>query len=305
MPTPMMEKLKLGVIGAGVFGSYHASKCSAHGDVDFIGVYDQNLDASRLLAGKFDVDSFASNAELFDRCDGVIIAAPAISHGGLALAALKSGLHVLVEKPLATTKSEAREALKLAHKMDKCVQLGHQERFVGRAIGLDKVGETPILIQGHRLNPFSVRGTDTSVTLDLMTHDIDLVHWLMGAYPNSVSGKTYLKKTHFSDRSLAHLIFDQGEAFLEASRLAETGSRIMEISYPSGTVIIDFNKKSLIHDTPFKLNENFADHPEAKDSLAAGLDEFVKAIKEKRPSFIPVEAGYKAVEVALKIDGEI
>ncbi len=301
----MAKKLKLGIIGAGVFGSYHAGKCSAHKGVDFVGVYDLNFEAASSLAVRFETESFAEVSNLFKQCDGVIIAAPAIYHGELALRAVKSDLHVLVEKPLATDIDQAREILEASRAAGKCVQIGHQERFVGRAIGLDKVSEKPLLIQGHRLNPFNVRGTDTSVTLDLMTHDVDLVHWLMGAYPVSVSGRTYCKKTPFSDRSLAHLIFDHGEAFLEASRLVNEGSRVMEITYPSGTVTIDFNKKSLTHDTPFKLNADFANHPEAKDSLAAGLDEFVRAIKEKRTSFIPAEAGYKAVEVALEIDGEL
>ena len=299
----MTEKLKIGVIGAGVFGGYHVGKCAAHNGVELIGIHDNSAQAMESLASKYDTNTFVDTAELLGQCDAAIIAAPASFHGDLALMALDAGVHILVEKPLATNTPQARAIVAAATKTGKRVQVGHQERFVVRAIGLDKIPERPVLIDARRLSPFNVRGTDTSVTLDLMTHDIDLVHWLMGEYPRHVNGKAFSMKTDSADRSFAHLVFDHGEAFLEASRLAEASSRVMEITYPSGTVRIDFNKKSLENTTPFVLNDDFAQKPDAKDSLAAGLKEFVSAIKGKRAPFISAEAGCMAVEVALKIDG--
>jgi len=93
---------------------------------------------------------------------------------------------MLIEKPMAVNLSDARQIAELAQKKDLIVQVGHQERFVARAIGLDKVPERPVLIKAERLNPYSPRGTDTSVTMDLMTHDIDLACWLFGETPRAM-----------------------------------------------------------------------------------------------------------------------
>jgi len=217
------------------------------------------------------------------------------------LKALQANRHILVEKPLAVDLQSAERIIALASRNNLTVQVGHQERFVVRAIGLDKVSEKPILIRAIRRNGFSPRGTDTSVTMDLMTHDIDLVHWLMGT-PKQVRSKSIRQQSNFSDRVWEELEFDNGYAFLEASRIAEQGQRIMEISYPSGTVRINFNAKTLKNDTPFALNAKFADHPEAKDSLAAGTNEFVRAIRANTTPFISGHDGLAAVKTALMAD---
>lgn len=301
----MAGNLRIGVVGAGKFGGYHAGKCMAHVDIDFVGVFDHNNDAAVTLVERTGGVTFSSLPQLFDACEAVIIAAPATSHGEIAIQALKRGLHILVEKPLATDLSSAEEIASLSASRNLIVQIGHQERFVARAIGLTNIPEKPILIKAQRLNPFSPRGTDTSVTMDLMTHDIDLANYLMATLPLNVRAHTEKRLTDRADHSLAYLQYEDGEVFLEASRLAESSHRSLEISYPSGTVIIDLNAKTLRHDTPFELDDNFGEAPDAKDSLGAGTNEFVSAIKENRSPFISVRDGLEAVRIALKIDGEI
>jgi len=298
----MAEQIKIGVIGAGKFGGYHIGKALDHKRVEYIGVFDKNEAAARAQSNKAGGLVFQSADALFGACDAVIIAAPATAHGSLAVEALEQGLHVLIEKPLATTMEEAKNIVDISQSNGLCVLAGHQERYVARAIGLGRVPERPVLIKAQRLNPFSPRGTDTSVTLDLMTHDIDLVNWLMGGSPDGITGHTYRRKTALPDHSFAHLRYKNGEAFLVASRLSEHSQRTLEITYPSGTVRVDLNAKTLIHDTPFPLNENFGDMPDARDSLAAGMDEFIEAIAQKREAFISARDGLKAVKVALKID---
>ncbi len=298
----MVKMIKIGVVGAGKFGGYHIGKCTAHPGVEYIGVFDKNDDAANAQSAKVGGRVFKSPAALFKACDAVIIAAPATAHGQLAIAALEQGLHILVEKPLATTLADATRIADLADIENLCVLAGHQERYVARAIGLGDVPEQPLLIKAQRLNPFSPRGTDTSVTLDLMTHDIDLVNWLMGGSPHLVTGQTFKERTAWPDHSFAELSYESGLAFLEASRLAEVSQRILEITYPSGTVRVDLNAKTLINDTPFNLNKNFADMPDARDSLAAGMNEFVSAITHKRTAFISALDGLEAVKIAQTID---
>lgn len=299
----MSAQLRIGLIGAGKFGGYHAGKLAAHSKVDFSGVFDVNMDAAAALSEKHNTRYFAQIEALLDASDALLIASPASYHGDYAVQGLQAGKHMLIEKPMAVNLSDARQIAELAQKKDLIVQVGHQERFVARAIGLDKVPERPVLIKAERLNPYSPRGTDTSVTMDLMTHDIDLACWLFGETPRAIKGAGRLVKSETFDHVTAELTFPSGTAFLMASRIAPSGYRELEITYPSGTVTIDLNAKTLINNTPFHLNSQFGESPQAKDSLAAGLNEFVSAILEARTPFISARDGLVAVEVAAKLDG--
>jgi len=301
----MTKKLSIGVVGAGKFGGYHAGKCDAHSKIDFRGVFDINETAANLVADRYSVSRFASFDAMIEACQAIIIAAPANFHADYAIKALSRGRHILIEKPLAVSVKDAERITELASKHNLVVQLGHQERFVGRAIGLDKITEKPILIKARRLSPFSERGTDTSVTMDLMTHDIDLANWLLGSSPTHITAYGVRRRTNLPDHVFAELEYGDRRVFLEASRLSENSHRSLEISYPSGTIIIDLNAKTLKHDTSFSLNEKFGSHPEAMDSLGAGTNEFVNAVLENRRSFIPGTAGLEAVRVAVALDGQI
>ncbi len=298
----MSRKLRIGLVGAGKFGGYHANKLAAHKSVEFMGVFDVSQPAMVALSEKHGVPCFEAYDELLEHSDHLIIASPAIYHGDYAIAALEAGKNLLIEKPLATQLKQAREIVRLADQNNLVVQVGHQERFVGRAIGLDKIPDKPLLIKAQRLNPYSTRGTDTSVTMDLMTHDIDLVCWLMGGAPKSMRSRVQTVRSTSPDHVWAELRFEHGIAFLEASRLAETGHRSLEITYPKGTVSIDLNAKTLTHNTPYRLNKRFGQTAQAKDSLAAGMNEFVSALRAGRKPFISAQDGLNAVEVAAKID---
>lgn len=298
----MSRKLRIGLVGAGKFGGYHAGKLADHKSVAFTGIFDVSQPALAALSEKHGVSGFETFDGLLEQSDHLIIASPAIYHGDYAIAALKAGKNLLIEKPLATKLEQAREIVRLADQNNLIVQVGHQERFVARAIGLDEIPEKPSLIKARRLNPYSTRGTDTSVTMDLMTHDIDLVCWLMGATPSSIMSQSKTVRSTSPDHVWAELGFDHGTAFLEASRFVETGHRSLEITYPEGTVIIDLNAKTLTHDTPYKLNTRFGQNPQAKDSLAAGMNEFVSAIRAGRSPLISARDGLNAVEIATKID---
>ena len=301
----MSKKLKIAVIGAGVFGGYHANKCAAHPRTEFVGIYDPDIERANNHAQKHGVQAFDDFQTMLAQTEAVIIASPADTHGAMALTALECGKHCLIEKPVASTLKEAAKIVALSKQNSLVVQVGHQERFVAKAIGLDKLNESPLKIISRRMSKYSERGTDVSVALDLMTHDLDLVLMLMGGMPVKARGETRTEKSDFPDFSRGELTFLNGTATLTASRLEDEFSRTMDISYPSGDVHIDFNAKTLTHNTPFDLNADFGEDPSAKDSLGAASHAFIEAVLDGAPVPVSAEDGYNALKLALIIDGEI
>lgn len=299
------QELRVGLVGAGVFGGYHANKLAAHGGVEFVGVFDPDITRASELAKKHNVSAFPKPEDLYAACDAVIIACPATYHGEMAIKALEAGLHALIEKPIATTLSEAEHIVALAKEKNRIVQVGHQERFVIRAIGLDKVSERPDHIIAIRNTPYSVRGSDTSVTLDLMSHDIDLCCLLMGDAPVSVSGSSNAVESKTPDQARAELSFSDGTAILSASRVEDQVTRQMTLKYPSGSVIIDFAAKTLQHNTPFALNADFGNEAKAADSLGAATHQFISAIVDGADVSANAQDGLNAARVALQIDGDL
>ncbi len=298
------DSIKVGLVGAGVFGGYHANKLTTLERVEFVGVFDPDIARSSDLAKKHDVSAFPKAEALFAECEAVVIACPAIYHGEMAIAALKAELHVLVEKPIATNVVDADTIVGLAKDKNRIVQVGHQERFVIRAIGLDNVSETPENIIAIRNTPYSIRGTDTSVTLDLMSHDIDVCCMLMKETPETVTGSSESVKSDTPDRARAELNFEKGSAILSASRVEDAVTRQMTLKYPSGTVIIDFVAKTLQHNTPFDLNADFGSDASAADSLGAATQSFISAILNATPVSVSAQDGLNAARIALQIDGE-
>ena len=303
MNQGVKHRLKIAVIGAGVFGGYHANKCAAHPRADFVGIYDRNISRAKLQAEKHGVKAFDNFQSMLAQTDAVIIASPAKSHGAMALTALEFGKHCLIEKPIASSAKEAARIIQLAKDRNLIVQTGHQERFVAKAIGLHRLPQTPLNIVARRMSKFSKRGTDVSVTLDLMTHDLDLVLMLMSGLPIEVRGETRIEKSEYPDFTKGDLRFENGTATLTASRLEDDFSRTMDITYPSGTVSIDFNAKTLTHNTPFDLNADFGQDPDAKDSLGAATNAFIEAVLDGKAVPVTAEDGYNALKLALVIDG--
>ena len=305
MNQTVNQSLKIAVIGAGVFGGYHANKCAAHPLAEFVGIYDRHIERAKIHADRHGGKAFDDFQSMLGQTEAVIIASPADTHGAMAVTALEFGKHCLIEKPMASSLKDAARIVQLAAEKKLVVQVGHQERFVAKAIGLHRLPETPINIVSHRMSKFSKRGTDVSVSLDLMTHDLDLVLMLMGGLPYKVTGETRTQKSGHPDFSRGELTFENGTATLMASRLEEDFSRTMDITYPSGTVSIDFNAKTLTHNTPLDLNENFGADPSAKDSLGAASNAFIEAVLNGKPIPITAEDGYNALKLALAIDGEL
>lgn len=282
--------LKAGVIGAGVFAGFHANKYAELSDTQLTVVFDPNLAKAQELADKHGAQATDDVAKLFKAVDVVTVASPADTHAEMALAALSAGKLVYVEKPLATTVAEAERIVHFARTLP--VACGHQERAVFAAMGLLDVPVAPKRIVACREGAWSGRGADVSVTLDLMVHDLDLVTHLGVGTLQTVSAKAQRQHSEFADHIVADFTFAQTAVALTASRMAEGRKRQMRLEYDTGHVFIDFVARTFENTTPYDLNPNFADQPEAQDPLRTSVAAFVDTVlgRRQRPLVTAAEA---------------
>jgi len=297
--------LRAGVVGAGVFGGYHAAKYVGLEDVEFVGVFDPVADHAEALCAMHGGQAFESLSDLIERCDVVTVASPAVFHHDAARRALTAGKAVLVEKPLSATAAEARELVNLASLNDAVLRVGHQERFVFDAMGL--FGDLPHIkaLKAKRMGVPGVRNLDVSVTLDLMIHDIDLALALAGARPDRIEAEMIADRGGLADHVRTTLHFPAGvTAELESSRVADERERVMTIDYETGAqVSVDFIAKRFDNPTGLPLDPDFADTPSAKDSLGANVAAFVNAVRGRgKDCAADGAAGLAAIETALAID---
>jgi len=300
----MNSTLRAGVVGAGVFGRHHARKLQADPRVELVGVYDAAFERAQTVAEELGVSAFPRIDALIEAVDALTIASPAVTHANLARPALTAGKHVLIEKPIAVSDLDAEALVALAEARSLVLAIGHQERQVFAAMGLYSAPERPTLIESVRLGPWTGRCTDVSVTLDLMTHDLDLALSLMGEAPASVAAQGEALQGPSADRIDAQLGFGGGaQARFSASRIAETRDRRMRIVYPSGEVRIDFLARSFENATPFALNPDFAESETGRDPLGGYVSRVIDAVTgaSSRPAFSGRE-GREVLGLALQVD---
>ena len=292
-----MSVLKTGLVGAGVFGGYHAGKIAASDQTDFIGIFDPDQTRSVELAGKHGVQSFSSQDTLFEACDAVLVACPATYHEAVVRAALSTNCHVMVEKPLALTGHAADQLAQLADEKGRVLQVGHQERFVLDAMGLFEIPEAPTRIEAWRMGPPAPDGRagDVSVIWDLMTHDLDMVGKLMGpALSVEATGRS--AHTDHIDESTARLNFAVGSAEVTASRCHNERDRRMVLTYPSGTIAINFLTREIENTTPFEVRGDVSDS--MPDPLGAADQAFFESALGMRSCAVPGREAALAVHMA-------
>jgi predicted dehydrogenase len=298
-----VNKLRAAVLGAGAFGRIHARKYAEDARVHFAGVYDPDDERAQQLADTHGAESFASREALLAACDIVTIASPPSFHGDAALAALKVGKHLLIEKPLATDAAVGAEIVRLARADKRVIACGHQERLVFDAMGLLSAPEKPLRIESVREGPWTGRSADVSVTLDLMVHDLDLALCLIGHKPERLLASARSEHGRTADAIDARLAFGKAEAVFVSSRVASERKRFMRVVYPSGEVNIDFLARTFENTTPFSLNAAFAETRIGSDPLGANVAQFVDAVLGVAPR--PVVNGEEALavlELALEVD---
>lgn len=293
--------IRVGVAGAGVFGGNHAKKLAANKNAILVGIFDRDINKAATLGQPLGAKAFDDLAQMLDQIDALVVATPAVAHGGVARAAIDAGRHCLVEKPLAATHEDALVLCDHAKSHGLVLQAGHQERYIFKAMGLFDVVETPQHLEAVRVGLPSVRGADVSVTLDLMVHDIDLARQLFKCEPVTISAKRLSGTPDNPDAVEASLVFANGAtAHFVASRAADERDRRMTIAYAAGEVTIDFIAKSFVDGPNFGLHADFATR--IADPMSAATSDFLAAIAGHMAVAISGEDGAAAVGIAQAID---
>ncbi len=300
--VPESGPLKAAVIGAGVFGHHHATKYKAlgqaGGDVELFAVADPNADMRAKAKAHYGCKTVADWRELLGKVDLVSVCSPAVTHAEIVRAFLNAGAHVLVEKPIATTEEEAAELVALSREQGRVLTVGHQERFVFARTGLLDLAETPQEITCWRQGPWTGRGDDVSVVLDLMIHDIDLVHSLVPGAVTEVRADGLIEYGPHADEVFALLKFANGTvAKLETSRVATERKRGLRAVYADGVVEIDFLSRTVKNTTPRPLGAL-----ELGDPLGEAVAGFVVAARAGMDALVTPEQAAQALETALWIE---
>jgi len=323
MPEP---RLRIGVAGAGHFGRYHALKVAESGRAHLTGVFDPDIERAKTVGWEAGAPDMAFEA-LLAASDAMVVAAPADAHHRLAAAVLSAGKHVLVEKPIAATVRQAEELGILAQDHGCVLQVGHLERFSAAFQALrDKIGPplngAPLYIEASRIAPFKPRGTDVSVILDLMIHDLDLVLALVDSDIESIDAIGAAVASTHEDIANARLRFQNGAvATITASRISPRTERRMRIFAQDRYLAADFaaRKLTVIGHTPregdpkwhagaglspvpgvagFSMEEvAWEDH----DSLAAEHAAFVASVLDGAPVLVDAAVGTRALVAALAV----
>ena len=304
-------RLRIGVAGAGHFGRYHALKVAASDRATLVGVHDLHDERAKTVGWEAGAPDLPFDA-LLASADALVIATPARTHHALAAAALRAGKHVLVEKPIASTLAQADELAALETERRLVLQVGHLERFSaahGALVG--RIG-TPLYLEATRIAPFKPRGTDVSVILDLMIHDLDLVLALVDSPIESVDAVGAAVASPHEDIANARIRFASGAvATITASRIAARTERRMRIFAQDGYVAVDFANRRLTviargagTGQPVPGVEGFGMAEvswEEHDSLAAEHAAFIAAVQDGAPVLVDAPAGRRALAAALAV----
>jgi predicted dehydrogenase len=299
----MNNPLHAGVIGAGVFGGYHAGKYASLSGVALSAILDSDPERAAALAARHGARAFTDPSEFLASVDVVSITSPADSHVHWALAALKAGKGVYVEKPLATDPADADAIVSEAARRGLVAACGFLERAALRASGLLSVPEKPLWLEAVRRGVASPRNLDVSVVLDLMIHDLDLALALATGAPFAVEAEGCRVRNELIDEAEAEVTFDDGfTARFTASRVAETPERRLTVVYPAGDVTIDLLAGTLTAPPSFRLDPRFGETAAGRDRLGASLEAFVGAVRGEGRPLADAKDGARALDLALAVE---
>jgi predicted dehydrogenase len=309
----MAERLNVGLIGAGHFGRYHALKLAGAARAKLIGLADPDPERAKAVAWEAGCPVRTVD-EILAAAQAVIIAAPAEFHFDLAARALRAGLHVLVEKPIAATLEQAAELGELARQAGLVLQVGHLERFSAAHGALTARMGKPLYIEAVRIAPFKPRGTDVSVILDLMIHDLDLILALTDSAVDNVDAVGAPVASAHDDIANARIRFANGAvATITASRISLKTERKMRIFSQTGYLTVDFSARKLTlvgRGIGMKLpgfeefgieHAGWQDH----DALSAEHEAFFASVLDGAPVLVDAAAGTRALAAALAVSRAI
>jgi len=312
--------LKVGVFGTGHLGKFHLNNWATIEGASVVGFFDPSHETAADIVSRYQLTRFDSVDALLDVCDAVDIIAPTSFHYELCKAAITKGRHVFVEKPLANTMDEARELVKLSKEANIKFQVGHVERFNPAFLALKDTWLEPMFIEVHRLAQFNPRGTDVSVILDLMIHDIDIILSLVKSNVKSISANGVAVMSDTPDIANVRIEFDNScVANLTSSRISMKKMRKMRLFQKDAYIGIDFLEKKtevIKLNTPgdknvftFDIETNNGkktiaiSNPVVEDgnAIKMELQAFYDAIINNTNTAVSVIDGFRAMDVAHQI----
>jgi predicted dehydrogenase len=312
--------LKIGVFGVGHLGKFHLNNWKEIKDVEVVGFYDPSDDAAQDVTEKYQLPRFLDAERLVDAVDVIDVIAPTNYHYDLAKLAIRKGKHVFLEKPMAHTMQEARELVNLVQESRIKLQVGHVERFNPAYLAVRQMDLNPMFIEVHRLAQFNVRGTEVSVILDLMIHDIDIILSLVKSEVKQISASGVAVMTDTPDIANVRIEFNNGcVANLTSSRISMKKMRKMRLFQKDAYIGIDFlNKKSEIIklkspqdvdafsfdlDTQYGKKTIAVVNPQVPEvnAIKKELESFRDAIVNNTPTLVSEVDGYRAMDVAHQI----
>jgi len=322
------QKLRIGLFGTGHLGKIHLKCILASDKYELVGFYDADPEIQKSIAKEYNVNAFENISKLIGAVDVVDIVTPTPYHYDLAIEALQAGKHLFIEKPVTSTPEEARDLQRLSKEKNLKIQVGHVERFNPAFLALKNVDLNPVFIEAHRLATFNPRGTDVSVVLDLMIHDLDLLLSIVKSPVVGIHASGVALVSHHADICNARIEFENGcVANLTASRISLKQMRKLRIFQPDAYLSLDFLEKEAqvirLHDET-NLTENRkaelmpletakgkkfielnSPKIEPTNAIQMELESLATAIQRNEDPIVDIEDGMAALELAHKIHDEV
>jgi predicted dehydrogenase len=312
--------LKVGVFGVGHLGKFHLNNWKEIPEVQLVGFFDPNNDMAKQVSEEYGLPRFLDEQALIDACDAIDVVTPTDFHFAVCANAIRSGKHVFVEKPLANTMEEAREIVKLTKESNVKVQVGHVERFNPAFVAIQGYDLHPMFIEVHRLAQFNPRGTEVSVILDLMIHDIDIILSMVKSPVQNIQANGVAVMTDTPDIANVRIEFNNGcVANLTSSRISMKKMRKLRMFQKDAYIGIDFLEKKTeiikmkdVHDKnvfAFDIETNKGKktiaiaNPEVVNfnAIKRELESFVDSILHNKPTVVSEIDGMLAMDVAHQI----
>jgi len=314
--------LKIGVLGAGHLGKIHLRLLNQSEKYELVGFYDQDEENAQLIEKEFGYKRFDTISRLIHAVDVIDIVTPTLSHYKSAKVAIKSGKHVFVEKPIATTVEEAEEMIALANEHHVKGQVGHVERFNPAFLAVKDKIENPMFIETHRLAEFNPRGTDVPVVLDLMIHDIDAILSVVKSKVKAVHASGVSVLSQSPDIANARIEFENGcVANITSSRISMKNMRKSRFFQKDAYISVDYLDKicevvkmkdapevpgdfdMILQNAEGEKKQIYFNNPEVSQNNAIldELETFADAVNNNTTPIVTLEDGTEALRVAYMI----
>ena len=313
LAAPPTDRLRVGVVGVGYLGRFHALIYSRMAGVELVGLVDADPQRARAVAAEAGTLAFDRLSALAERVDAVSIVVPTTAHLQAAEPFLRRGRAVLIEKPIAATQAEGAAIVGLAREYGSLLQIGHVERFNAGVMALAQRITVPRYIEAQRMGGFTERATDVDVVSDLMIHDIDIILALIGSELSAISAVGTAVLTPHVDIANARLEFANGAvANVVASRVSDKQTRRIRVFQSGGYLSLDFIGQTIDHawlrEVPGAARPEIARERlqvEAVKPLDQELAAFVASARTGQAPLVDGAIGLKALEVALEVRARI